>query len=115
VAGLDVLVQRFDVSLALAGARDVHRQPLGDQRRERERSDLPPDAGPPGAFAASDNERPLGSERAKDEPTIHAVPFPQRLNVIDQALRRDLGQAAPGSLASGRLRPQPRWSNSITL
>src|SRR5207247_9412148 len=51
VAGLDLLPQCFEVSLAVGG--DVHGQPLGEHRREYERSDLPPDPSPPGALAAS--------------------------------------------------------------
>ena len=59
VTGLDVLAQRFEVSLALVSAGDVHGQPLGNHRRKRERTKLPPDPGPL-SFAARDNEVPLG-------------------------------------------------------
>ena len=60
VTGLDLLTQRFEVSLPMR--RDVHGQPLRHHRREHERTELPPDSGPLAAFAAGDNERPLGSE-----------------------------------------------------
>src|SRR5215475_4299298 len=63
VTGLDLPAQFFEVSLALVSARDVHGQPLGNRQREHERTELPPDPGPPGAFAAGDNERPLGGQR----------------------------------------------------
>jgi len=39
VTGLDLLTQCFEVSLALVGARDVHGQPLGNHRREHERTE----------------------------------------------------------------------------
>ena len=62
VTGLDLLAQCFEVSLTLVSAGDEHGQPLGHHRRERERTELPPDPGPLAAFVTSDNEGALRGE-----------------------------------------------------
>ena len=53
VTGFDVLAQGLEVRLALVGAGDVHGQPLGHHRRERDRTELPPDPGPLVAFTGT--------------------------------------------------------------
>jgi len=96
VTGLDLLAQCFEVSLPVR--RDVHGQPLGHHRREHERTDLPSDSGPLAAFAASDDERPVGSE-CPPQPRQAAVPA----GVEDQVI-----VLAAGSGTAER--PRRRWS-----
>ena len=90
VTGLDLLTQRFEVNLPMR--RDIHGQPLGHHRREHERPELPPDSGPLAAFAASDDERPVGSE-CPPQPRQAAVPADVQDQVIVLAA---VGKVLPG-------------------
>jgi hypothetical protein len=88
--GLDLLTQCFEVGLAVRG--DVHGQPLRNHRRERERTDLPPDSGPLAALAASDHEGALGGE-CPPQPREGAVSADVENQVIVLAA---VGEVLPG-------------------